>query len=245
MRVGLVIVSHSAALAAGVTELAAQMAPDVRIMPAGGTEDGGLGTDFDCVSAALERADSGAGVVLLYDLGSAQMTAELAVESLTTPIRAIVADAPLVEGAVAAAVCAQGGADLDAVGSAAAMAHAFVQGEAFDEMDLDRHVYGGGDGLLERTFVLRNELGMHARPAALTARAVAELDVEVSIRHGDQEVDARSVLALMGLGARGGDELLVRAVGRDAQKAVDALAELLESGFGEEERPGAGPRRLT
>ncbi|MFB9905922.1 dihydroxyacetone kinase phosphoryl donor subunit DhaM [Allokutzneria oryzae] len=233
MKVGLVIVSHSASLAAGVAELAAQMAPDVRILPAGGTADGGLGTDFDTVSAALEQADSGVGVVLLYDLGSAQMTAELAVESLTTPIRAFVADAPLVEGAVAAAVCAQGGADLDAVGSAAIMAHAFVQGEAFDEMELDQHVYGKDNGLLERTVVLRNELGLHARPAALAARAVAELDADVSVRHGDQEVDARSVLALMGLGARGGEELLVRAVGREAQKAIDTLAELVESGFGE------------
>ena len=99
MGVGLVIVSHSERLAAGVAELAAQMAPEVAVVPAGGLAGGALGTDFDKVSAALSDADSGSGVVLLYDLGSAQMTAEMAVEALGDPGTAVVADAPLVEGA--------------------------------------------------------------------------------------------------------------------------------------------------
>lgn len=69
MNVGLVIVSHSTRLAEGVVELARQVAPDVRVMPAGGLPDGNLGTDFEKVSAALSDANTGAGAVVLYDLG--------------------------------------------------------------------------------------------------------------------------------------------------------------------------------
>ncbi|HKN98433.1 MAG TPA: dihydroxyacetone kinase phosphoryl donor subunit DhaM, partial [Pseudonocardiaceae bacterium] len=112
MTVGLVVVSHSATLAAGVVELAAQMAPDVPIVPAGGMPDGGLGTDFAAVTDAVAAADQGDGVVLLFDLGSARMTADLVVETIANPDRAVVADAPLVEGAVAAAVAAAGGAPM-------------------------------------------------------------------------------------------------------------------------------------
>jgi PTS hybrid protein len=91
--VGLVLVSHSAKLAEGLAELARQMAPDVKIRAAGGLPDGELGTDFDAVTDALDQAESGAGVVLLYDLGSAKMTADLAVEMLGNPDSAAVADA--------------------------------------------------------------------------------------------------------------------------------------------------------
>ncbi|WP_290059051.1 dihydroxyacetone kinase phosphoryl donor subunit DhaM, partial [Amycolatopsis solani] len=118
MSVGIVLVSHSAKLAEGLAELAAQMAPDVTIVPAGGLADGSIGTDYDEVVAATQRADRGDGVVLLYDLGSAQMTAELAVESLADPSAAVVADGPLVEGAIAAAVAAQSGQDRKAVAEA-------------------------------------------------------------------------------------------------------------------------------
>ncbi|WP_028662246.1 PTS-dependent dihydroxyacetone kinase phosphotransferase subunit DhaM, partial [Saccharomonospora iraqiensis] len=96
MRVGLVLVAHSARLAEGLAETATQMAPEVTVLPAGGAADGGLGTDFDAVSDAVGRADGGSGVVVLYDLGSAQMTAEMAVEALSDPGAAVVVDAPLV-----------------------------------------------------------------------------------------------------------------------------------------------------
>jgi len=122
VSVGIVLVSHSAKLAEGLAELAAQMAPDVTIMAAGGLSDGSIGTDYDEVVAATQRADSGDGIVLLYDLGSAQMTAELAIESLADPSAAVVADGPLVEGALAAAVAAQSGKDRQAVAEAAAAA---------------------------------------------------------------------------------------------------------------------------
>ncbi|GAA3355312.1 MULTISPECIES: dihydroxyacetone kinase phosphoryl donor subunit DhaM [Saccharopolyspora] len=223
MGVGLVVVSHSERLAAGVAELAAQMAPDVVVLPAGGLAGGALGTDFDKVSAALSDADSGSGVVLLYDLGSAQMTAELAVETLGDPTRAIVADAPLVEGAVAAAVEAQGGKDLDAVARAAVAAGV--------GSDIEQAAPAGET--ITEELELRNEVGLHARPAALLARSLAGLQADVRVRLGDAEADAASVLGLMGLGARKGDRVTLVASGADAGEAVRRVLELVEGNFGE------------
>ncbi len=80
MTVGLVVVSHSEKIADGAVELAAQMAPDVVIIAAGGTDDGRIGTSLEKVMAALEQAAGGNGVVVLTDLGSAVMTAESAME---------------------------------------------------------------------------------------------------------------------------------------------------------------------
>ncbi|MEV8615175.1 dihydroxyacetone kinase phosphoryl donor subunit DhaM [Amycolatopsis sp. NPDC051373] len=224
MTVGIVLVSHSAKLAEGLADLAAQMAPDVRIIPAGGLPDGGgIGTDYDEVVAAVQRADSGDGVVLLYDLGSAQMTAELAVESLSGGLAAVVADGPLVEGAIAAAVAAQGGADRKAVASAAAGA-----GLAPDLAAVD----SPGDAQ-EKELTLTNEVGLHARPAAVLVRSLASVEAEVTIRLGDQEADAHSVLALMSLGARQDDHIVVRARGPEASDALAKVTGLVESNFGE------------
>ncbi|OKJ92194.1 dihydroxyacetone kinase phosphoryl donor subunit DhaM [Amycolatopsis sp. CB00013] len=224
MSVGIVLVSHSSKLAEGLAELAAQMAPDVTIAAAGGLADGGIGTDYDEVVAATQRADSGSGVVLLYDLGSAQMTAELAVESLADPSAAVVVDAPLVEGAIAAAVAAQGGADRKAVGEAAASAGA-PPDLTFDE--------GAQDGESSVELTLRNDVGLHARPAAVLVRSIAGLDAQVTVRLGDETADANSVLALMALGARQGDRIEVRAKGSQADEALTKVKDLVEQNFGE------------
>jgi PTS hybrid protein len=125
VHVGLVIVSHSAMLAAGVVELAGQMAGDVRIEAAGGTEDGGVGTDATMIARAIGAADSGEGVLVLVDLGSAVLATQLAIEELLVPERrgrVRLSQAPLVEGAVVAAVQASIGASLDEVDRAAAEA---------------------------------------------------------------------------------------------------------------------------
>ncbi|MFJ9780506.1 dihydroxyacetone kinase phosphoryl donor subunit DhaM [Amycolatopsis sp. NPDC101161] len=224
MSVGIVLVSHSAKLAEGLAELAAQMAPDVTILPAGGLSDGSIGTDYDEVVAATQRADSGDGVVLLYDLGSAQMTAELAVESLADPSAAVVADGPLVEGAIAAAVAAQSGQDRKAVAEAAAAAG------LPEDLAPAEPAAGGGD---EVELVLHNEVGLHARPAAVLVRALSAFDAEVTVRLGDQEADGHSVLGLMSLGARQGDRIRVRARGPQASAALDKAKELVDGNFGE------------
>ena len=122
MAVGLVIVSHSAKLAEGVAELARQMAQHrVRILPAGGTLDGSLGTSIEKVQAAIGAAETGDGALLLVDLGSAALVAELAIEQLPPERRrrVLLSPAPLVEGAVVAAVEASVGSPLETVAETA------------------------------------------------------------------------------------------------------------------------------
>lgn len=222
--VGIVIVSHSAQLAQGVVELAAQMAPEVVIVAAGGLSDGSLGTDFDLVLGALHEADQGAGVVLLYDLGSAVMTAELAVESLDDPDMVRIAAAPLVEGAVVAAVAAQGGADLVEVHRQAEAAGATPEPPPQEEP---------AGAPVQADFVLTNGVGLHARPAAQLARAIAGLDAEVTVRHGPASASAASVLGLLELAARAGDTITVSARGTQAAQAIERISTLVETNFGE------------
>jgi PTS hybrid protein len=117
--VGLVLVSHSEDIARGLADLAAQMAgPDVLIETAGGTADGRIGTDDGRVRDAIRRANSGDGVVVIGDLGSAILTVRHVLERNGNGA-ARLADAPFVEGAVAAAVVASVGADIEAVIKAA------------------------------------------------------------------------------------------------------------------------------
>jgi phosphoenolpyruvate---glycerone phosphotransferase subunit DhaM len=120
-KVGIVLVSHSAALAEGTAELAGQIAGGtVIIATAGGTEDGRIGTSIDKVERAVRLADSGAGVVILPDLGSSVLTVRaLLSDADDLPDQVAVADAPFVEGAVAATVTAAAGGDVKAVLSAA------------------------------------------------------------------------------------------------------------------------------
>ena len=120
--VGIVIVSHSAEIAAGTVELARQMAgDDLRIEAAGGTADGQLGTDATAIVTAITAADAGAGVVVLVDLGSAVLATQTALELLgeDAASRVRLSGGPLVEGAVVAAVQASVGDDLAAVLAAA------------------------------------------------------------------------------------------------------------------------------
>ncbi len=117
--VGIVLVSHSAGMAAGLRDLLAQIGSDtVPVIAAGGTADGRIGTSYDLVLAAVGEADRGAGVVVLPDLGSSVLTARTVLEDHPRP-DVVLVDAPFVEGAVAAAVTASFGADLRTVVTAA------------------------------------------------------------------------------------------------------------------------------
>src|SRR5947199_2311650 len=126
MTVGLVIVSHSARLAEGVAELAGQMAQGkVAIATAGGTSDGALGTSVERIVAALHEVDGPDGTLVLLDLGSAVMATEMAVEAFEQEQRhhVVISPAPLVEGAVIAAVESSIGNSLQEVAEAAASAY--------------------------------------------------------------------------------------------------------------------------
>lgn len=112
--VGFVIVSHSKTLAEGVVELTKMMADGVPIRAAGGLEDGSFGTSFEKISNAIEEVYSDDGVIILMDMGSAVMTTEMVLECM--PDRKLVmADCPLVEGAVAATVNASAGSSLEEI----------------------------------------------------------------------------------------------------------------------------------
>ena len=118
MSVGLVVVSHSAKVAEGVVEMAGQMAGEVRIQAAGGTDDGGIGTDATLIAEAIAAADDGDGVLVLVDLGSAVLSAQLAIDEFVDEGirgRVRIAEAPVVEGAVFAAIQANTGSSLDEV----------------------------------------------------------------------------------------------------------------------------------
>ena len=127
--VGIVLVSHSAEVAASVAELAKGLAGGgitVPVAPAGGTEGGGLGTSSELIAAAAASVDRGAGVAILTDLGSAVLTVKaLLAEGDELPPDTHLVDAPFVEGAVAAVVTASTGADLAAVEAAAGEAYTY------------------------------------------------------------------------------------------------------------------------
>ena len=121
-QVSLVLVSHSAALVAGLAELVGQVAgPAVAIHPVGGTEDGELGTDPDRVLAVLQEVAQAPGAVVLMDLGSSVLAVRAALDDLSTTQQGwlAVVDAPLVEGAVATGVLASTGATLAEAAQAA------------------------------------------------------------------------------------------------------------------------------
>jgi PTS hybrid protein len=234
VRVALVLVSHSRALAEGAVELAAQMAPRVTLLAAGGDDAGGLGTSFEAVERAVTAATAdGRSAVVLTDLGSAVLTTESVLDLLDDHVaaRVRIADAPFVEGAVAAAVTADGGADLAGVLAAAERAGATFGGPAAQPAsDPPAAVEAPATRAeLARTVTLRNRLGLHARPAAILARLMAGFDAAVEV----DGVNAASVLELMKLGAAGGRELDVRVRGPQRAEALAALVEAVEGGFGE------------
>jgi PTS hybrid protein len=231
-RVGLVFVSHSEKIAEGLVELAAQMAPSVRLLAAGGTDGGGIGTSFEKVSAAIQAADDGRGVAVLCDLGSAILTAETALDFLDDVLqeRVRVVDAALVEGGVAAAVTAESGGDLDAV---VASARSAVFGEpAAQPSSPPMRGTGEGSGdrrAFSRTVTLSNSDGLHARPAAEFVKLANTFPVRVTVNGKD----AKSLLGIMALGLVKGADVTIASDDADGEAAVTALADLVESGFGE------------
>ena len=118
--VGIVLVSHSVELAVGAARLASQVSGgSVTIIAAGGTDDGDLGTSAAKIKDGIRQAEQGAGVVIVPDLGSAVLTVKAVLEDHGDASAVLVADAPFVEGAVAATVTAAAGGDVKAVAAAA------------------------------------------------------------------------------------------------------------------------------
>ncbi|MEQ7007552.1 phosphoenolpyruvate--protein phosphotransferase, partial [Actinopolymorpha sp. B17G11] len=227
------------------------LAPEGPLGAAGGTDEGGVGTSFAKVEAAvsdvLADAAGVSGVVVLYDLGSAQMTADMVRDTLDPSQADLVrvVDAPLVEGALAAATTAAGGGTLDQVVAAATAAGtqgAGTQGAGRQAAGIQAPGEEEPSGPYEETAqvtataVLRNPAGLHARPAADLARLASRYAESATVtvgRIGQPGVDARSVLGVVAQGLRIGDEIGLVATGPRAQAAIDAILEMIADGFGE------------
>jgi multiphosphoryl transfer protein len=240
--VGIVVVSHSEALAEGVVALGREMGgEELALEPAGGmSEPGVLGTDADRVREAIERAMSPDGVLVMMDLGSALMSAEFAVELLgDTPGRVLLSEAPLVEGTVAAAVAARGGASLEEVAAEArgalAMKASQLGADPAPAEDGAAEAAPSGAPDAEAALPVRNAIGLHARPAARFVAIARGFDADVRVAKGrdGEPVGATSLTGVVALGARRGDTLVVTATGPDAAAAVAALEELAAQGFGD------------
>ncbi len=245
--IGIVIVSHSAKLAEGVHELISQMTQgQVPMAIAGGIEDAEnpIGTDPMRVLAAIESVYSDAGVIVLMDLGSALLSAEMALEFLPEEQRTKIrlCEAPLVEGAMAAAVQAMTGADIEQVlvearGALAAKAAQLQQvvpdltAAPATELDLTPEY--------EIRLTIRNKLGLHARPAAQFVGTAGRFDAQITVRNltrGGSPVNAKSINQVATIGARQGHQIAVAAQGPAATAALAALQALVEANFGEDEK---------
>ena len=190
--VGFVIVSHSRTLADGVVELTSMMADGVPIRAAGGLDDGSFGTSYEKIANAIDEIYSDDGVIMLMDMGSAVMTAEMVLESM--PERKLVlADCPLVEGAVAATVSAIAGSSME---------------EILDELQDVREL---------------NPMGFHARPAGALVRAAKAYESRITIACGEKSAQLTRLMAVMALGIKQGQTVTVTIDGPDEDRALEDL----------------------
>jgi multiphosphoryl transfer protein len=240
--VGIVIVSHSRALARAAVALAAEMlhGRPVRIAVAAGLDEVTLGTDAVRIKEAIQEVDSPEGVVVLMDLGSAVLSAELALDLIDDPDvreRVILSAAPLVEGLVVAAVAAAGGAGRKEV---AAEAHHALMGKAAQLSNPDDasppivHAGEQADAIAE--FTVANLHGLHARPAARLVGEMRGLDAVVRLRNlttGAGPVPAASLSRVATLAALHGHRVEISASGPQAPEAIDHLLALAARNFDE------------
>ena len=250
--VGIIIVSHSKQLAQGVRELATQMVQgNVPLAIAAGVDDleNPLGTDAMQVHAAIESVYSDDGVVILMDLGSALMSAEMALEFLSAEQRENVhlCAAPLVEGAIAAVVAAASGANVDRVvaeAKGALAAKAAQLGDDGDDSDLTHGSSPFPEAEAENhteqiQVTIGNQMGLHARPAAKFVATVNQFKSQIRVKNitkASESVRGESINEVAMLGARCNDELAIFATGEDAHQALSALQTLVESNFGESQK---------
>lgn len=238
--IGLVVVSHSRALAEAAVALAAGLLPEqgVAVRIAAGLHDNELGTDAVAVADAITAADSGDGVLVLMDLGSAVLSAETALDLLESPVEVKLSAAPLVEGLLSALAAAGGGADLATVAREAQGALAAKRAQLGETADaaigndpqlstgvkpVDDSAVGLNDSAVTDTFEVTNEHGLHARPAAELVAILRNFDATVRLRNattGAGPVPGDSLTRVLTLGVLPGQLLEVSATGPDAAEVV-------------------------
>jgi dihydroxyacetone kinase phosphotransfer subunit len=248
--IGIVVVSHSRALADAAVGLAEEMVaaearPRIRV--AAGLDETTFGTDAAAIAEAITDVDSADGVLVLLDLGSAVLSAEMALEFIDpeTAERVRISPAPLVEGLVAAVVTASTGASLAEVaaeaegGLAAKAEHLGVETAAPEPAESAEPVTVEGPAT---EVVVRNPHGLHARPAAALVSGLRGLDATVLLRNATLNkgpATARSVGKVAALGLLKGHTLAATFSGPDAGAARERFLSLAAADFGESEEPAA------
>ncbi len=256
--VGLVLVSHSKKLAEAVQELVLQMtAPGFPIAAAAGVGENHdeLGTDAVHISEVLQELSCPEGVLVLMDLGSAVLSAETALElfdSAKFPI--LLCPAPLIEGAVAAAVRAQAGGTLEEVAQEAELGLAAKRQQlgVEDAADLPpaatQFLTGAPDETAELVLEIQNQHGLHARPAAAFVQTAGRFTSAIEVANltaGRGPSSARSLTSLSLLNIRKGDRIKVVCRGGDCQAALQAIRDLASAGFGEKIEGEPLPKSTT
>jgi len=247
--IGIVVVSHSRALAEAAVALAEEMvtAGGPVIAVAAGLDETTFGTDATAVAEAIGTADSPDGVLVLLDLGSALLSTELALEFVEPDVqeRVLVTSAPLVEGLVAAVVLAATGAPLDAVADEARQGLTAKQQHLGD---VPAPVEQSTPDIPEQTveLVVPNPHGLHARPAARLVALARSYDARLTLTNldtGRGPVNAASLSLVATLDARQGHRVRAGASGPDAAAALAAVEELARTGFGDAEPAESGVER--
>ena len=240
--VGIVVVSHSHSLVAGLQDLVAQMVPEMsNIVYVGGTGDpeNPIGTDPMQVLQAINQVGGADGVLVLMDLGSALLSAETALDFLEELPRERVrlSSAPLVEGTLSAAIQASMGADLELVAAEAESALT-VKVQQLGETAPDSSAASGEEpsaDALELELVIQNANGLHARPAARLVTCAGSFAAKIWIQKNGTRANAKSINQVATLGIRNGDRVVLTFAGADAAAAKQAVAALHAENFGETE----------
>ena len=250
--VGLVLVSHSRRLAEAVVDLIKRtIGPDITIAAAGGVGDdrSELGTDALDIQGAILNARSPDGVLVLMDMGSAILSAETAKElvsfEMTDPL--VLCSAPLVEGSIAAAVQIQIGSALNEV-TAAAQQGLTPKQEQLDDTAPPPELARSDEQKLvpgeriELAVTVRNEHGLHLRPAANLIKALAPFKATVQIENLSAKrgpIAAKSLVDLARLQVRQGDQVRFSISGPDQEAAISAINGLVQTNFGDNTAPVA------
>jgi phosphocarrier protein FPr len=250
--VGLVIVSHSRALAEALVHLVRQVAPPgIPIAVAAGIGDDRqqFGTDAVEISEAIQSVYSKDGALVLMDLGSAILSAEMALELLPPEMAANIrfCPAPLVEGSISASVQIGLGSDLDTVCKEAEQSllpkarHLESQPPIPAAADVVQSAHPEEEAPGPQIVItLNNQHGLHARPAARFVQTAGRFQAKTQVTNlttSQGPVSAASLNGLATLGAVKGHQIQITAAGPDAQQALDSLRQLIENNFGEAIEP--------
>jgi len=245
--VNILLVSHSHQLAQGVAELVRQMAPSdtVKIAVAAGIGDNNeeLGTNAAEIMEKLIELQSPEGNLVLMDLGSALLSTDMALEMLEDDQKANIrmCPAPFVEGAIAAGVQANMGANLEAVYREAMSAllakqEQIAPGSITAAPPQAPALATDAADQSEFSVVVSNASGLHARPAAVFAKTISSYDAKVTVTNQSENkgpLHINGLIAVMLLAAKKGDTLKIQAEGSQKNEVLAALAELFRNNFGE------------